>query len=196
MSLRETLEQMDNRTLYLNLVLTQLGLYILGWILYFVFLSNKLSLGELYQLTNIHTALLSGLVFAAMILFVDIFLTKVLPKNYFDDGGVNERIFRDVNVAQIALIALGVAFVEEWLFRGVLQNIVGLFWASIIFACIHVRYFGRFFYAVLILATSFGFGYLYFLTESIWSVMMAHFLIDFCLGVLIRYGLLTSKGKI
>src|SRR5690606_24249799 len=115
-------------------------------------------------------------------------------KNYFDDGGVNERIFRDVNVAQIALIALGVAFVEEWLFRGVLQNIVGLFWASIIFACIHVRYFGRFFYAVLILATSFGFGYLYFLTESIWSVMMAHFLIDFCLGVLIRYGLLTSKG--
>lgn len=193
MSLRETLEQMDNRTLYLNLVLSQLGLFILGWVLYFVFLSNKISLREIYQLDNLKTALLSGLIFAGIILILDIFLTKILPEGYFDDGGVNERIFRDVNVAQIALISIGVALVEEWLFRAVLQNLVGLFWASIIFAGIHVRYFGRFFYAVLIIATSFGFGYLYVLTGSIWSVILAHFIIDFCMGVLIRYGLLTKK---
>lgn len=193
---REELEQMDNRVLYLNLVFSQSILFLIGVVLYLLFLRKEISLADIYHVHQWWQAIITGILFAVVILLLDIYLTKWLPKGYFDDGGINERLFRDVNIAQIALIALGVAFVEEWLFRGVLQNIIGLFWASIIFAGIHFRYFGRFFYALLVIVISFGFGFLYAWTESIWSVICAHFMIDFCLGILIRYGLLTKEEEI
>jgi membrane protease YdiL (CAAX protease family) len=187
LDLREKLEQMDNRTLYLNLVVTQAALGILGAILYVFFLRENLTLLDLFHLQNINRSLFYGSIFAFVVICLDLVLMKVLDKSYFDDGGVNERLFRDLNVGQIALVALFVSFIEEWLFRGVLQNIIGIFWTSILFAAIHYRYFHKWIYSLLIITISFGFGYLYAWTDSIWSVIFAHFIIDFCLGLLIRY---------
>jgi membrane protease YdiL (CAAX protease family) len=187
LDLREKLEKMDNRTLYLNLVVTQAALGILSVILYVIFLRGDLTLFDLFHLQNVKRSLLYGFIFAFAVICLDLVLMKVLDKSYFDDGGVNERLFRDLNVGQIALVALIVSFVEEWLFRGVLQNIIGIFWTSIIFAAIHYRYFQKWIYSLLIILISFGFGYLYASTDSIWSVILAHFIIDFCLGLLIRY---------
>lgn len=187
MDLREKLGRMDNRTLYLNLLITQMLLISAGGIIYFLFLRESLTLSELFHLNNLSLNVTLGIVFAGAVLLIDIFLMKLLPRDYFDDGGVNERLFRDVNVAQIALIALLVAFVEEWLFRGVLQQIAGVFWTSLLFAAIHYRYLHKWVYGVLIITISFGFGYLYEWTGSMWSVISAHFLIDFILGLVIRY---------
>lgn len=187
MDLREKLNRMDNRTLYLNLFITQMLLVIAGGIIYFFFLRDILAIRELFHLKNLLLNVVIGIGFAGVVLLIDLVLMKLLPKEYVDDGGVNERLFRDVNVAQIALIALLVAFVEEWLFRGVIQQIIGLFWASILFAAIHYRYLHKWIYAMLIVFISFGFGYLYEWTGSMWSVISAHFLIDFILGIAIRY---------
>jgi membrane protease YdiL (CAAX protease family) len=185
--LREKLEHMDNRTLYLNLLVTQVALGLIGAILYIFFLREDRTLMELFHLRSVNLNLLYGAIFALAVVLLDLFLMSILPKNYFDDGGVNERLFRDLNAGQIALVALLVSFFEEWLFRGVLQNIIGIFWTSILFAAIHYRYFHKWIYSMLIILISFGFGYLYVVTESLWSVITAHFIIDFCLGLLIRY---------
>ncbi|WP_202080059.1 CPBP family intramembrane glutamic endopeptidase [Caldalkalibacillus salinus] len=191
--LRDKLDSMPNRVLFLNLALTQGVLFVVGLILYYVFLRKKMTITELYHFNDFGTAMLYGTVFAVVIITLDVWLMKRLPKGYFDDGGINERIFRDVNVFQIAVIALFVAFVEEWLFRGVLQNLIGLFWTSILFALLHYRYLNKWFYGMLVLAISFGFGTLYQWTGNLWSVIWAHFLIDFILGCLIRYRLVETR---
>lgn len=184
---REKLEHMDNRTLYLNLILTQVVLGAIGVVLYIFFLRGDRTLLELFHLHSVNLSIFYGAIFALVVILLDLFLMKILPQNYFDDGGVNERLFRDLNAGHIALVALLVSFFEEWLFRGVLQNIIGIFWTSILFAAIHYRYFHKWIYSLLIILISFGFGYLYALTDSLWSVITAHFIIDFCLGLLIRY---------
>ena len=65
---------------------------------------------------------------------------KVLPFRYYDDGGLNERIFRGRSVIEIAVISSVVSIAEEILFRGVIQTHVGLILSSIIFAFVHFRY--------------------------------------------------------
>lgn len=192
MDLRDKLNQLDNKTLYLNLVVTQCVLLIIGAVLYFFFLRQQLPLASLFHFEQAGLAISIGLIFAIGVIVLDLFLIKILPNNYFDDGGVNKRLFRDVNVFHIALIALLVAFVEEWLFRAVLQNIVGLVFASLIFALIHYRYFSKWGYAILIIILSFGFGLLYEWTNSFWAVFTAHFVIDFVLGLMIRYGWINT----
>ncbi|GGK19627.1 CAAX amino protease [Caldalkalibacillus thermarum] len=193
MNKRDMLEQMDNRTLYLNLVLTQGILLVAGLILYHFFLRRKVFLTDLFHTERLLFAVAAGLGFAAIVLLIDFVLMRFVPKSYFDDGGVNERLFRDVNVWQIALIAVGVALVEEWLFRAVLQNLLGWFWASLMFALIHFRYFNQWLYALLVIVISFGFGGLYEWTGSFWAVFTAHFAIDFTLGVMLRYRLFHKE---
>lgn len=191
MDKRELINQMDNRMLYLNLVITQGVLFIVGVLIYMFFLRSQLSIFDIYHLEYWFYALVAGLVFACIVVLIDVYLIKKMPDCYFDDGGINERVFRDVNILQIALIALFVALVEEFLFRAVLQNWLGLFWASLLFALIHFRYFKKWLYAAIVLILSFGFGFLYEWTRSMWSVVFAHFLIDFALGIMIRYRILV-----
>lgn len=196
LDLREKLNHIDNRTLYLNLVLTQVILCIVGIVLYILFLKKNISISELYHIEELGLNVIVGLGFAALVILIDVVVMRLFPKDYFDDGGVNERIFRDVHVGHIFLIAIFVATVEEWLFRGVIQNLIGVIWTSILFAAIHFRYFRKWFYATLITLISFGFGYLYEWTNSLWSVTLAHFFIDFSLGLMIRYNWLSlSEDK-
>lgn len=187
MNLKEILDQMDNRTLLINLAVTQAILFVIGLLLYVFFLLPETALSDLLHTHHLSFSLICGIAFAALVVSLDLVLMRLVPQKYWDDGGVNERLFRDVNVFQIVLIALCVSFVEEWLFRGVLQNIVGWVWASLLFALIHFRYLHNLVYGSLIVIISFGFGLLYELTGSFWSVLVAHFAIDFSLGLFIRY---------
>jgi len=187
MDLRDKLNQMDNRTLYFNLVFTQVILLITGIVLYFFLVKNTLSIPEIFHAYQWKQNVGLGILFAFFVIVFDVICVKVFPKHFFDDGGVNERLFRDLNPIQIALIALMVSVVEEWLFRAVIQNMIGWVWTSLLFAIIHFRYFKHWLYASIIILLSFGFGLLYEWTGSIWSVITAHFFIDFCLGLMIRY---------
>ena len=53
-------------------------------------------------------------------------LDENIAKKYYDDGGLNERIFQKRPFHQIAVIAAVVAIGEEILFRGVIQTHFGL----------------------------------------------------------------------
>lgn len=185
--LRDKLNRMSNREIYVNLLLTQTLLLFIGIILYTLFLRKQFSLVRIFQFDQLGTAFISGFVFALLVLTVDVVLMRLLPPDTFDDGGVNERVFRDTGIWQVALIAFCVAFVEEWLFRAVLQNILGWYWASLLFVLVHVRYLHKWMYVLLIILVSSGFGLLYLWTGSFWSVFFAHFMIDFCMGMMIHY---------
>ncbi|WP_053366989.1 CPBP family intramembrane glutamic endopeptidase [Bacillus sp. FJAT-27245] len=120
------------------------------------------------------------------VVILDVLLMKALPSSYFDDGGLNEKIFRRRSVPHIALIAAIVAISEEILFRGIIQEKTGLVIASIIFAIIHYRYLFNWFLFLNIVALSFLIGSLYSWTENLAVTVAMHFTIDFLLGVVLK----------
>lgn len=120
------------------------------------------------------------------VVIVDIILMKLLPAKWYDDGGLNERIFQKRNYYEIAGIAALVAAAEEVLFRGVLQTHFGLITASLLFALVHYRYLFHFFLFLNVTGLSFFIGFIYDRTENLAVTIIMHFIIDFLLGCLIK----------
>lgn len=127
-----------------------------------------------------------GLTIGLIIVCMDLLFIKYLPNHYFDDGGVNERIFRNQSIGTIFIIAFLVAIAEEILFRGVIQTQFGLIISSIIFACIHYRYLFNPFLFINVVVISFVFGVIFYLTNNLLITIMMHFTIDFLLGIIYR----------
>jgi uncharacterized protein len=119
-------------------------------------------------------------------LAIDFLLMRYLPEHWYDDGGINEKIFQNRSIPHIFFLCLLIAFSEELLFRGVIQTHFGLFVASIVFALLHVRYLEKWFLFVMVVLLSFFLGYIYQRTNSLWVTIFAHFLIDFILAIDIR----------
>jgi len=87
-----------------------------------------------------------------------------------------------------ALICLVVACCEELLFRGAVQHLIGIYWTSVLFALIHIRYLQHWLMALLVFGTSYALGWIYVQTGSLITPIIAHFLIDFVLGYYLRGG--------
>lgn len=130
--------------------------------------------------------MLFGIPAGIIVVLFDLFMMRVTPSSYQDDGGINERIFSSLSYSMIFVVALVVAISEELLFRGVLQTHLGLLWTSIIFAAVHYRYLFNWFLFLNVLVLSFFIGFLFEWTNNLLVTITAHFLIDFILGVLIR----------
>lgn len=180
---KELISKMSGRQLVAQLFLSQVLLLSIAVILHFILRGKVGTLHWGGDLKWIVTGLISGGIVAAM----DIFLMKVLPVRYYDDGGLNEKIFRRMPLWLIPLVALLVAFTEEYLFRGIVQTSIGLVAASIIFSVIHIRYLSHWYLLVNIVLLSFWIGGLYeFSGRQMLPVICMHFAIDFILGVHIR----------
>ncbi|MEB3752357.1 CPBP family intramembrane glutamic endopeptidase [Geobacillus icigianus] len=130
--------------------------------------------------------LIYGVGGAAAVLAVEFWAMRCLPNDWYDDGGVNEKIFRRRSVPHIVFLCALIALAEEWLFRGVVQTHGGLWAASAIFALLHVRYFEKWFLFLLVVLLSLFLGVLYEQTGSLWVPVTAHFLIDVVLALEIR----------
>ena len=122
-----------------------------------------------------------------LVVIIDLYLMSKLPEKYYDDGGINERLFAGRSTAGIFLIAFIVAVAEEIFFRGIIQTIFGFIPASILFAIIHVRYLSQWYLTVNVILLSFGIGWLFEWTGNLAVVIVMHFTIDFLLGLAIRH---------
>ncbi|MEW9049792.1 MAG: CPBP family intramembrane glutamic endopeptidase [Neobacillus sp.] len=175
---------LTDKELLFHLYMTQLILLVISIIL-------GLILYDHYSfLQNIHITdpriLTVGIPAGIIVVLLDILLMRFLPPSFYDDGGLNVRIFRNRNVFHIAFIAAFVAFSEEILFRGVIQTKVGLIVASIIFAVIHYRYLFNWFLFSNIVLLSFLIGFIYDWTNNLAITIVMHFSIDFLLGLYIK----------
>jgi|SRR5699024_3884730 len=128
-----------------------------------------------------------GILPALLIIAINILLKKFIPKEHLDDGGINEKLFKNSTVWDIFKIAFIVAICEEVLFRGLIQTTFGLIFASLIFALVHFRYLKKPVLLISIVLISFYLGYLYLLTGNLLVTMVAHFFVDFILGLIIRF---------
>src|SRR5699024_4257344 len=151
------------------------------------FLFDDLSEWGHYFAWDIQAICYYGIIPGFIIVAVDIVFMLVFPSRFYDDGGINKRIFSNRSVGNIALLAMLVAVAEELLFRGVIQTIFGYVVASALFAVVHIRYLKKVVLFILILFVSFYIGYLFELTENLLVTITAHFVNDFTMGILIRF---------
>lgn len=179
-----SVDDLDDRMLLVNLYATQGLTFIIGliWVLF-----QRQNVIDLFRLPTGLSVVWWGAGLAAAVVAVDLFISKFVPEEAADDGGVNDRIFRTRPVWHIAFISFIVAICEELLFRGAVQHAIGPYWTSIVFATIHVRYLRHWIPTGLVFSISYGIGWIYEHTGSIWSAIIAHFMIDFIMGLIIRF---------
>lgn len=182
----ELIKSMDVRTLIINLYLTQGIILIIAILLGIILFENLEEFLNLWKL-RLNEVLFYGAGSACIILIIDCMLTWFLPRKMVDDGGINEKIFRNISVPHAFIICVIVAFSEEILFRGIIQTHVGYIAASIIFALIHYRYIFKWVLLVAVILVSFFLGWIFYLTNNLMVTFLAHFLIDFTLALLLRF---------
>ena len=131
---------------------------------------------------------------AIIIVSIELVLEKVLPSNSFDDGGINERIFKGKSISQLFCLSVVVAVAEELFFRGVIQTHFGLVPASVLFAVLHIRYLNKITLLLLTVMISFFFGWIFMITQNLLVTIMMHVLVDFLLGLNLNFR--SGKSKI
>ncbi|MGO4270280.1 lysostaphin resistance A-like protein [Paenibacillus sp. TAF58] len=184
--------ELNDRTLLLNLYITQLLTLIIGIIILF-FQSNHKIL-SMFTFQGGWKIFIWGSLFALLVLGIDILISRWVPKEVSDDGGINQMLFGNRAVWHIALISLIVAICEEVLFRGAIQYAWGPYWTSILFAAIHIRYLQHWLMTGMVFCISYGLGWIYLQTGSLWTPIIAHFIIDLVMGCILRYSKEDEQG--
>ena len=180
------IKDIQEKDLIFSLYFTQMVLITIAFILG-LFLFNSLShFLTLFTILDPNIFIIGGTA-GIIVVLVDVIFMKLLPKNYYDDGGLNERIFQNLPFYHIAVIAAVVAIGEEILFRGVIQTHFGMIASSLLFALVHYRYLFHWFLFVNIIALSFLIGFIYLQTGNLLVTIFMHFLVDFLSGSIIRY---------
>src|SRR5690554_1695177 len=127
----ELLQNISDEDLKKSLLLSQ-GLFLLISLLLSLFLFEHIFDWFHYFKFNIKEIIYYGFIPGLIVVIIDIILMSTLPKQHWDDGGINERIFQNRSIGDIFLLALIIAISEELLFRGVIQTTFGYFIASMI----------------------------------------------------------------
>jgi uncharacterized protein len=190
---KETVAGLTEKELLFHLFATQILLLTISAVLGMILFDSLEAFKDLF-VWNDSKILTAGAGAGVAVVIFDLLLMKFLPRTWYDDGGLNERIFSKRPVWQIAGIAAVVAVSEEILFRGVIQTHAGLIMTSIIFAVIHYRYLFNWFLFTNIFLLSFLIGYIYFLTNNLLVTITMHFIIDFLLGLSIKFRAKGANG--
>ncbi|UNK20489.1 CPBP family intramembrane metalloprotease [Paenibacillus sp. N3/727] len=176
--------QLNDRLLLINLYLTQ-GLTLIVGLIWILFQDRNPF--QLLALPSNGQFALWGLGLALSMFLIDMVLSRIVPENSMDDGGINEMLFRKRPVWHIVIIAFIVSVCEELLFRGAIQHAFGPYWTSILFALIHVRYLKHWIPTGWVFLSSYGLGYIYIESGTLWAPIICHFAIDLISGMVIRF---------
>lgn len=186
MNQNELLKNISDEDLIKSLLLSQ-GLFLLVSVLSSVFLFEHFFDWFHLFAFNVEQIVYYGLCSGLIIVFIDVVLMKVVPKKHLDDGGINERVFRNRSVFHIFSLTLIISICEELLFRGVIQTTFGYVVACMIFALMHFRYLKKPVLFISVLLLSFYIGIIFEITENLFVTITMHFMIDFLLGLIMRF---------
>lgn len=181
----ELIKSMSSKEVRKALYMSQTLFFLLSIVLSFFLFNNLVDWLSFFNL-DMQQILFFGIIPALIIVLFELLLYKIVPKRHFDDGGINEKVFKNETVLSIFFIALIVAISEELLFRGVIQTTFGYIFASSLFAVIHYRYLRKPLLFILVVFISFLIGFLFEITGNLLVTIVFHFIVDFLLGLYIR----------
>ncbi|PLR99781.1 CPBP family intramembrane glutamic endopeptidase [Bacillus sp. T33-2] len=182
---KDLVKQLTDKELLFHLYATQLLLLTISAFLGMILFDSFSQFKKLIVWHDSRILIIGGSA-GLLVVAADLVLMKLLPRSFYDDGGLNEKIFRDRNVFHIGAIAAIVAVSEEILFRGIIQAHFGIIISSLVFAVVHYRYLFNWFLFTNIILLSFLIGFIFMLTENLLVTVFMHFLIDFLLGISIK----------
>lgn len=179
-----TADQLNDRLLLINLYVTQALTLIIGliWLLF-----QRQNPFHVMEIPKGYEFLAWGAGLAVVVIGADLLLSRWVPEEAADDGGINNMLFRKRPVWHIVVICFIVAVCEELLFRGAVQQSFGPYWTSILFAAIHVRYLRHWIPTGLVFSISYGLGWIYIQSGTLWAPILTHFLVDLVMGLVIRF---------
>ncbi|PEA55868.1 CPBP family intramembrane metalloprotease [Bacillus pseudomycoides] len=182
---KKSIEDMSPKEIRLNLYITQAIVICVGILLAYTFFPSIDTFLNLWSWDFSSIFFIGGGV-ACSIVLLDYIVMNLFPESWFDDGGINDRMFQGMSVFQVLAVTLLIGTAEEFLFRGVIQTYFGLIFASVVFAVLHIRYITKPFLFCFVLLISIVFGYVFQYTENLLITIFAHFLVDFIMGLQLR----------
>jgi uncharacterized protein len=183
----------DNELLF-HVYTTQILLFLISFILGIFLFDHYSDFFDLFKWNDPSIVTIGGLAGLIIVLF-DIIFMKLLPRSYYDDGGLNERIFQTRSIFSVFMISAVVSLGEELLFRGVIQTHVGLWISSLLFSLVHIRYLFNWFLFINVTVLSFVIGLIYEVTDNLVVTIFMHFLIDFSLGCIIKFRYIKKQKE-
>ncbi|WP_139692811.1 CPBP family intramembrane glutamic endopeptidase [Sporolactobacillus terrae] len=139
-------------------------------------LDGTSSLSKWYHFHIIH--MLQGAGTGLLFVLLQAAAEQWLPNHWINDGGINKQLIQAFRLPELIVVMLGVAWIEETLFRGILQSLIGFWAANTIFALIHFRYLKRPVLLVFIIGASFILGGLREVSGGLIAPILAHFFIN------------------
>ncbi|MBD1378646.1 CPBP family intramembrane glutamic endopeptidase [Metabacillus arenae] len=190
----ELIHLLTDKQIVQQLYFTQLLLLIISSILVFFLFDQPAEFLQLWSLNDRSIFVIGGGL-ALVVIFLDFFIMKVAPKSWIDDGGINEKIFKNRSIPHIIFLTLLISFSEEILFRGIIQTNFGIWVASFLFAVLHLRYLSKWLLFILVVTISFLLGIIYSYTGNLFVPVFSHFMIDLVFAITIRMQFL-KRGEI
>lgn len=185
MSQKELIQKISPQDLRKNVLYSQVLFICITIILSFVIFDSMYDWFDLFK-WDIKQIMILGVGSGLLIVLVEFILISIIPKHHFDDGGINEKIFKKCSTINIFFLTLIIAISEELLFRGLIQTVFGFWIATILFILMHTRYLLKPVLLILMILMSLFFGLLYEWTDNLAVTISTHFTIDFILGLFIR----------
>ncbi|QGH34822.1 CPBP family intramembrane metalloprotease [Gracilibacillus salitolerans] len=183
----ELIKLLSSKQLKQQVWISQGLLALLAIILAYFLLDDQQAISSLF-FWDFYDWFIFGVLSAFVLVLLDLLLMKFFPKKWWDDGGINQKIFEEGTYIEIILLCFFIASVEELLFRGVIQTNFGILIASILFAVVHIRYLSKVVLFIAIIGLSFWIGFVFHWTSNLSVVITLHFLVDVILALLIRTG--------
>ncbi|NGP43678.1 CPBP family intramembrane metalloprotease [Bacillaceae bacterium SIJ1] len=176
---------MSHRLLLINAYLSQVILLVVAVLLLWLLPLQRRDIAIFFHWPSF-AELAVGIGGALIVLCIEWVLSKTMSKDLLDDGGINQALFAPLSYHHMIFLCLVVSFVEEALFRVVLQTQFGLILAALLFAFVHFRYVKRPFLLVFVTLVSFWMGFLFQVTASFWTVVIAHTIINLAAGLQLK----------
>lgn len=100
---RRSVEDMSPKEIRLNLYITQLIIISIGCLLAYILFPGKEEFSNLWKWEPFSILFIGGGI-ACGIVLVDYLAMQILPESWFDDGGINDRMFRGMSVMQLLVV--------------------------------------------------------------------------------------------
>lgn len=110
---RHNVEDMSPQEIGLNLYITQLIIIGIGCLLAYILFQDAKEVFNLWKWEPVSILIIGGLL-AIGIVLLDYVAMRVFPESWFDDGGINDKMFRGMSVLHLLVITFLIGFAEEF----------------------------------------------------------------------------------
>ena len=187
------MNEISKRVFLINIILSQVIIGVVGLLLIFT-LFKDVSFSNLFKLTFSAKTLVVILVGSSLLILLQIVFHKFLTgEKLFDE--LNVILMHKFNLKELFFIFLGGSLAEEFLFRGILQPVLGIFITSILFVIIHFRYYKKLYILAEVFLMGIILGFTYAITSLLWVPIVCHFLVNYLTAVLIKKGYIKMTSE-